>query len=182
MLSTLLKAGVKTVLDLGCGNGSATARLRAEGYEVAGCDSSASALAFAQSAHPHLEFFQYDIDHPLPAHHRRSYDAVISLEVVEHLLQPRHLIETAMAALYPGGLLILSTPFHGYWKNLALALANGFDQHWHPLRDFGHIKFFSPKTLTALVRETGFAIEDCLRLGRVPPFACSMMVVAVKPQ
>lgn len=181
-LRALQKAGVHRVLDLGCGNGAGAARLNSEGYEVAGCDASASAIAFARHGYPQIEFFQYDVDQSLPAKHREAYDAVVALEVVEHLMQPRHLLESARAALYPEGILILSTPFHGYWKNLLLALSDGFDHHWHPLRDFGHVKFFSQKTLLSLLRESEFVVQNCLRLGRVPVVACSMMVVAVRPQ
>jgi len=65
---------------------------------------------------------------------------------------------------------------------MALALTNCFDDHWHPLRDFGHVKFFSRKTLSLLAQEAGFSIKDFIRVGRVPAFACSMIVVAVKPQ
>jgi len=110
------------------------------------------------------------------------FDAVVSLEVVEHLMQPRHLVARAYGALRPGGVLVMSTPYHGYLKNLALALTNGWDTHWHPLRDFGHVKFFSRKTLSQLVCEAGFSVRNFVRVGRIPPFACSMIVVAVKPE
>ena len=80
------------------------------------------------------------------------------------------------------GMLVISTPFHRYWKNLALALTNRFDTHWPPLRDFGHVKFFSRKTLSRLVLEGGFSVVDFMRVGRIPPLAHSMIVVAVKPQ
>jgi 2-polyprenyl-6-hydroxyphenyl methylase/3-demethylubiquinone-9 3-methyltransferase len=181
-LQALQAAGAQRVLDLGCGNGAAAARLKAEGYEITGCDASASAIAFARHGHPQVEFFQHDIQQPLPSQHHAAYDAVVALEVVEHLLQPRKLIDTARLALYSGGILILSTPFHGYWKNLALALGNRFDRHWHPLRDFGHVKFFSRNTLSQLVEQSGFTLRQSRRLGRLPPLACSLLLVAVKPQ
>ena len=106
---------------------------------------------------------------------------MVSLEVVEHLLQPRHLVASAYEALRPGGIFVMSTPFHGYWENFVLAITNGFDNHWHPLRDFGHVKFFSRNTFLALVLDAGVSIRHFLRVGRVPTFACSMIVVAIKP-
>jgi 2-polyprenyl-3-methyl-5-hydroxy-6-metoxy-1,4-benzoquinol methylase len=179
-LAALRDAGAHTVLDLGCGNGACTARLAVEGFHATGCDASESGLALAHQAYPRLNFFPHDIASPLPASHRESYDAVVSLEVIEHLMQPRQLALRAREALRPSGVFVLSTPYHGYWKNLALAGTNSFDAHWHPLRDFGHIKFFSPATLHALLRESDFSIERSLRLGRIPAFARSMLVVAVK--
>lgn len=181
MVKALRESCVRTVLDLGCGNGACSALLQSRGFAVTGCDASVSGIAFARQKHPAVKFFEHDISGPLPSRCVGCYDAVVSLEVVEHLLQPRHLVANACEALRPGGIFVMSTPFHGYWKNLALAITNSFDDHWHPLRDFGHVKFFSRKTLLPLVCEAGFSIRDFMRVGRIPAFACSMIVVAVKP-
>jgi 2-polyprenyl-3-methyl-5-hydroxy-6-metoxy-1,4-benzoquinol methylase len=181
-IKVLRELSARTVLDLGCGNGSFSAVLQSQGYGVVGCDVSESGIAFARQAHPAIDFFVHDISRPIPSRYAGPYDAVVALEVVEHLMLPRQLVTGAYRALRPGGVLILSTPYHGYWKNMALALTNCFDDHWHPLRDFGHVKFFSRKTLSQLAREAGFSIKDFIRVGRVPVFACSMIVVAVKPQ
>ena len=177
----LRERGARVVLDLGCGNGSLTALLQCRNFFVVGCDASASGIALARQAHPTVDFFEHDISNPLPPSFEGAYDAVVSLEVVEHLMQPRNLVVRAYSALRPGGVLILSTPYHGYLKNLSLALTNKFDEHWHPLRDFGHVKFFSRRTLSQLACEAGFSVRSVLRVGRIPVFACSMILVAVKP-
>ena len=54
------------------------------------------------------------------------------------------------------GTAIVSTPYHGYWKNLALAITGRMDAHFTALWDHGHIKFWSMKTLGALLFEAGF--------------------------
>jgi len=182
IIETLRGLSASTVLDMGCGNGSFTSVLHSQGFAVVGCDASASGVNLARQAHSSVDFFEHDISNPLPPEHQGPFDSVVALEVVEHLLQPRQLVTSAYKALRPGGALIMSTPYHGYWKNVALALTNHFDEHWHPLRDFGHVKFFSRKTLEALVRESGFSVGNFMRVGRIPAFACSMIVVAFKPQ
>ncbi len=179
-LKLLAADNARKVLDLGCGNGSITGLLASKGFVVSGCDASSSGLAIAQASFPDVRFFHHDLAQPLGAEHAAAYDAVVSFEVIEHLLLPRILLRSASEALRPGGLFILSTPYHGYLKNLALALTNGFDKHWHPLRDFGHIKFFSKQTLLALFDECGFEVTTFLRVGRIPPLACSMVVAARK--
>ena len=181
-VKVLREVGARSVLDMGCGNGSFSALLQSQKFEVVGCDASASGISLARQAHPTIDFVEYEISNPLPASFAGAYDAVVSLEVVEHLMQPRYLVSRAYSALHPGGALILSTPYHGYWKNLGLALTNKFDAHWHPLRDFGHVKFFSRETLSQLVGEAGFSVRDFMRVGRIPAFACSMILVAVKPE
>ena len=79
-----------------------------------------------------------------------------------------------------GGLLIISTPYHGYLKNFVLALANKWDAHLNPFWDGGHIKFWSCKTLSQLLNETGFSVIRFIGAGRLPFLWKSMIVVAQK--
>jgi 2-polyprenyl-6-hydroxyphenyl methylase/3-demethylubiquinone-9 3-methyltransferase len=82
------------------------------------------------------------------------------------------------ALLEPGGLAIISTPYHGYIKNLIMALTGTLDRHFTSLWDHGHIKFWSKKTLSILLREAGFTHIEFLRVGRIPVLAKSMIAVA----
>lgn len=164
------------LFDLGCGNGALTSQIYTPQIECTGTDYSTTGIEIAKRHFSDIHFFQSNMEHSLPLEHHGCYDIVISNEVIEHLLLPRQLFARAKEALRPGGALIISTPFHGYWKNLALALTNKFDSHWHPLRDYGHIKFFSLKTLETLFKEEGFKVEEIERVGRIPIFARSMMI------
>lgn len=80
-----------------------------------------------------------------------------------------------------GGTAIVSTPYHGYWKNLALAVTGRMDAHFTALWDHGHIKFWSIATLGELLREAGFVDIRFERVGRVPPLAKAMIAIAQKP-
>lgn len=172
--------GSSAVLDLGCGNGSFSVFMAKAGFNVTGLDHSSSGIQIAREKHPSVDFSQYDVTQPLPSEYHGSFDAVVSAEVIEHLLLPRRLMEAALTALKPGGLFILTTPYHGYWKNLSLALTNKFDSHWHPLRDYGHIKFFSKTTILALFKEFGLKEIEFQTVGRIPALARSMIVSATK--
>jgi 2-polyprenyl-6-hydroxyphenyl methylase/3-demethylubiquinone-9 3-methyltransferase len=105
---------------------------------------------------------------------------VISLEVVEHLYFPRKFAKTAYDLLQAGGTAIISTPYHGYWKNLAMALTGTMDAHFTALWDHGHIKFWSFQTLYALLSEAGFVDISFFRVGRFPILAKSMIAIARK--
>jgi len=168
--------GVRRVLDLGCGNGAFAGHLSDAGYEVTGLDHSSSGIARARKNYPRLPFARHDLAQPLPAEHMRKFDAVIAIEVIEHLLLPRSLMRAAVQALRPGGVLVVTTPYHGYLKNLALAITDAMDEHWHPLRDYGHVKFFSRRTLTLLFEEFGFSEIRFRTAGRIPALAKSMIV------
>lgn len=164
------------LLDLGCGNGVLTSQLEQLGMLCTGTDFSESGINIAKNTFPNVSFFQSLIENPILDDHKNKYDIVLAVEVIEHLLLPRQLFERAKEALKPNGTLIVTTPYHGYFKNVALALANKFDSHWHPLRDYGHVKFFSLSTLSTLFEEQGFKVTRVKRVGRIPIFARSMMI------
>lgn len=171
----------RRVFDLGCGNGSVAALLTEKGYEVAGVDPSAEGIAQAHAVYPALRLEVGSAYEDL-AQSFGQYPAVISLEVVEHVYAPRDYARTLFQLLEPGGVAVLSTPYHGYLKNLALALTGKMDAHFTALWDHGHIKFWSIETLSALLREAGFEPPRFSRVGRVPPLAKSMIAVAKKPR
>jgi 2-polyprenyl-6-hydroxyphenyl methylase/3-demethylubiquinone-9 3-methyltransferase len=63
-----------------------------------------------------------------------------------------------------------------------MAASGKMDAHFTALWDHGHIKFWSFKTLGALLHEAGFRGVRFLRVGRVPALAKSMIAVARKPR
>jgi 2-polyprenyl-3-methyl-5-hydroxy-6-metoxy-1,4-benzoquinol methylase len=182
VLELLRDAGARRVLDLGCGNGTFTARIVDAGYEVVGVDASPTGIAIASRAVPAATFLEHSLENPLPSELRRQFDVVTAVEVIEHLPIPAVLCARACEALRPGGRFILTTPYHGYLKNLALALSGQLDSHWEPGRDGGHIKFFSRATITDVIRRQGFEVTRFLRVGRIPPFAKSMVVESRQKQ
>lgn len=168
------------VLDLGCGNGATAGALQRLGYTVLGVDASESGISVAQKAHPECHFVLGSVYDDLAAEHGR-FPLVVSLEVVEHLYSPKSYAETFWNLLEPGGVGVISTPFHGYWKNLALAVTNSFDSHFSPLWEGGHIKFWSERSLGELLSGKGFADLTFRRAGRIPPLAKSMVVCFRRP-
>ncbi len=91
------------------------------------------------------------------------------------------LVKNAFALLKPGGIFLVSTPYHGYLKNVAVAIAGKSDWHHTALWDGGHIKFWSPRTLAILLNEGGF--RDIKWRGAVPvPYLWKSMVMrATRP-
>lgn len=168
------------IFELGCGNGATAATLSEIGYHVVGVDPSEQGIRIAQAHYPTATFSVGSAYDDLRAIHGQ-FPVVVSLEVVEHCFWPRKFATTIHDLLEPGGLAIISTPYHGYLKNLALALAGKFDSHFNPLWDGGHIKFWSERTLGILLTEAGFASVRFSRAGRVPWLAKSMIAIARKP-
>ncbi|MET0272659.1 MAG: class I SAM-dependent methyltransferase [Phenylobacterium sp.] len=168
------------LLDLGCGNGSSTAIIAALGYDVVGLDNSPMGIAEARKAFPGPRFEVADVYDDLAATYG-LFDIILSLEVVEHLMSPKTYAERLADCLKPGGLAIVSTPYHGYVKNLALAVAGKIDAHHDALWEGGHVKFFSRAKLVELFARVGLELQGFDRVGRIPPLAKSMVATFVKP-
>ena len=163
------------VLDLGCGNGTLSNLIAQQGYEVVGVEESESGFKFARQNFPECHFIQASI-YDLPyADLENSFNIVISPEVIEHLLYPRELVRAAKKCLKPNGFLIITTPYHGYFKNILLASLGKMDKHFTALWDGGHVKFFSVATMTTLLETEGFTNVNFKFAGRFPYLWKSML-------
>lgn len=165
------------LFELGCGNGATAAMLAARGYQVTAVDTSESGVARARDAYPTCRFGIANAYDDLAAVYGR-FPLVVSLEVIEHLFDPRLFARRLYELAEPDGVVMVSTPYHGYAKNLALALSGSFDAHFTALWDGGHIKFFSIRTLLSLLEEAGFIDIRFRRVGRIPIIAKSMVAIA----
>lgn len=169
----------KKLFELGCGNGSVANIFSRNGWHVTGIDPSKEGIAHANQAYPNISLFEGSAYDDLASKYG-TFPVVTSLEVCEHLYAPRDWAKTLFSLLDVNGTAIISTPYHGYLKNLALAITGKMDSHFTALWDHGHIKFWSIETLSQLLRETGFKDLQFVRVGRIPPLAKSMIVIARK--
>lgn len=176
----LKELGAQKVLDLGCGNGAMAHWLQGSGFDVVGCDVDGAGLAIAVAGQSGAVFKQVGVEDPPERLGVLRFDAVVSTEVIEHLFLPAALPHFAAAVLRPGGYLIVTTPYHGYLKNLLICLAGKWDSHHTPLWDGGHIKFWSRRTLSTLLKDNGFEVIGFKGAGRIYGLWKSMIVVARK--
>lgn len=118
------------VADLGCGCGMMLLRL-AENYDPIGLDGSRHAIEFALHRGVEAKLGTLPEDVPLS---RESYDAVLLLDVLEHLKYDRASVEVAASLLKPGGILICTVPAHRWlWTRR--------DEHHHHFRRYSKRQF-----------------------------------------
>jgi len=183
LLQELSKAAPRSarVIELGSGNGALAQKLSTMGYQVTAIEPSSDGIAQATRAASPVRFVQASIYDDLSASLNEVFDVAISTEVIEHLTMPKELFARASTLLKSQGTLLLSTPYHGYLKNLALSVANGWDRHFHVDWEGGHIKFFSNATLARMAGAYGFTNIRFRGAGRLPYLWKSTIMICTRP-
>lgn len=150
-------------------------QLAALGHRVTGIDSSVAGIELARQSFPSVRFAVSSLEEDLsPLAPAGGWTGIVASEVIEHLWSPPDMLSHLRTYLRPDGWLLITTPYHGYLKNLAISLVGGWDRHFAVHNTGGHIKFFSPATLTRTLRATGLRPEAFLFVGRVPLLRKSM--------
>jgi len=173
------------ILDAGCGGGYLLDILYGKKFKnVRGFDVSETGINVVKEKYEHLNKLvdvhnAYNLK--LPEHFpQNNYDLILSIEVIEHLFNPKVYLDNINYWLKNGGYLIISTPYHGFLKNLSISIMNKHDIHYNPLQNGGHIKFFSKNTLSTILNNSSFGVLEFLGSGRIPYLWKSMIVVAKK--
>jgi len=166
---------VKKILDVGCGSGQNAKSLKNAGFEISGIDISENAIKEAKKNYPEIEFSIAGLE-KLPSSNE-VFDAIYCTEVIEHIYDTETAVKKLGRVLKKGGYLFLSTPYHGFLKNLILTLFY-FEKHFNPIGS--HIRFFTPKSLNKLLKQNGFEIGKTIFLGRFFPVWMDTVVIAKK--
>ncbi|MET8679393.1 class I SAM-dependent methyltransferase [Streptomyces sp. NPDC004647] len=157
-----------TVLDIGCGDGSAaaTAARVLAGHRIVGVDWSQDALRRAAPRIPYVVRGELT-DGGLPFV-TGGADAVLFSEVVEHLVDPDAALDELHRVLRPGGHLMLSTPNLAAWYNRGLLLAGVqpvFSEvslrriHGRPgSAVVGHLRLYTARALKGFIAASGFEV------------------------
>ena len=142
------------ILDIGCGDGFFTETLAKYG-DVTATDFSEAGLKRASERLPAVKFFAHDLGQPFPLE-ADSFDAAWCSEVLEHLFAPAFTAGEVYRVLKPGGIFMITVPYHGLLKNIGIALF-AFEKHYNP--EYPHIRFFTQKTMRQILERHGFEID-----------------------
>lgn len=169
------------ILDIGCREGFIAGRMVKSGHEVVGIDINEHAISIAKENVKNANFAVCTVYEPeIEKITGKDFDCIISTEVIEHLFDPQKLFTQSSNLLKKDGFLILSTPYHGYLKNLLISLFNSWDKHFSVKVIGGHIKFFSKNTLSDMAKTADFTNIRFFYVGRNYFVPKSMIAVAQK--
>jgi 2-polyprenyl-3-methyl-5-hydroxy-6-metoxy-1,4-benzoquinol methylase len=143
------------VLDIGCATGALLAALAKKGWDPLGIE-----IAAPQAAYARRERKLPVLDFPLEENRLPpdSFDVVLASHLIEHLNDPGGFAAEVQRVLRPGGRFFVTTP------NIAGFQARLFRGRWRSAI-FDHLYLFSIKTLSALLRDRGFCIEQIVTWG-----------------
>lgn len=165
----------ESVLDIGCGGGLFTKAMYDAGYAVTGMDISEKAINLARKQFSECKF--KIITNGIIPSPDETFAAVWCTEVIEHVLDVHMFLSEINRVLKPGGILILTTPYHGWLKNLLIALFR-FDRHFDP--EGSHIRFFGRVGLSRCLIKSGFIPLSFQGIGRICKIYRTWFVVSKK--
>jgi 2-polyprenyl-3-methyl-5-hydroxy-6-metoxy-1,4-benzoquinol methylase len=153
--SRLERRGRARILDLGCGDGSLGAALRAAGSEVVGVD-----LHEAPGVRERLDdFVKADLDQGLPAGLAGDVDVVVAADVFEHLRDPEALLDQLGAVLRPGASVVTSVPNFAHWYPRLRVVTGRFDYDRRGILDRTHLRFFTRRSFERMLRAHGWSVR-----------------------
>ncbi len=173
MLAGIASSASRPLLavDIGCGDGSATAVATALCQKTPGADVRLvgfdwSCAALDRASRRGLAVVRASVEGPGLPLASGSVDVVVMSELIEHVVDTDAVLLEAMRVLVPGGKLLLSTPNLAAWYNRAL-LTFGVQPlftevslrriYGRPGSEVvGHLRVFTRRALEGILTDTGF--------------------------
>ncbi len=164
------------VLDAGSWEGEMSKLIKEIGFDVYGLDAYKSNIKKAGRKYKDIDFRLGEIGQKLP-YKDNLFDVIWAGDVIEHVYDTIKMFAEFNRVLKKGGYLIVSTPYHGIIKMIAIALF-GLNEHFHP--EHRHIRFYTDKSLRRILNKYGFKVEKEHYIGRIKPVTNNMLFISRK--
>jgi 2-polyprenyl-3-methyl-5-hydroxy-6-metoxy-1,4-benzoquinol methylase len=153
------------LLDVGCGNGDKLRLAQQLGWDARGIEMDAAAVQAAQAQGLRVVQGGYE----LLAGYEGQADCIVCSHVLEHVHTPVQMLRMLVAALKPGGVLLLSAP------NASSSLRQHYGDNWRGLEAPRHLAIPDARWLIQWMQAAGlqcrqvspFAIETAIESERI---------------
>lgn len=145
------------ILELGCASGDFSRFLLDRGFEVVGVELDREAAQEARAAN--VEVLQMDLgSDEFPQATSARFDAVLAMDVLEHVAEPTRLLRNLRQSLRDSGRVIVTGPNVAYWA-MRWALLRGCWQYVEAgILDRDHLRFYTFDTWVELAESCGFDV------------------------
>lgn len=150
------------ILDIGCGGGLLAEPMARLGADVVGADAAERNIPVAQ-VHAEQSGLKIDYRHTTAealAEAGEQFDAVLNMEVVEHVSDPLAYLTACRELLKPGGLQICSTLNRNPKSYVMAIIGAEHVMRWLPKGTHDWSKFITPDELYDLLRQAGLEPVD----------------------
>ena len=147
-----------TLIDVGGGAGEFCKVAREMGYQTTLLDGNPRSVEAERQRG--FSALQADLTYPLTGVADQSFDAVVSLEVIEHIVAAELLLSEMARVLKPCGVIVLSTPNFGFIKDRLNYLRGG-----NAKEEGYHFRFYTRRKLGDMVQDAGLKIECSNSIG-----------------
>ena len=150
------------LLDIGCGGGLLSEPMARLGAQVVGADAAPKNIEVARL---HADQVGLDIDYRAETAEAllaagESFDAVLAMEIVEHVAEPPAFVQACHDLLRPGGVLVMSTLNRTARSFAAAILGAEWVMRWLPKGTHEWPRFITPEELAAMMQASGLKVVD----------------------
>ncbi len=160
-----LRSGER-VLEVGCGSGALTEHIQATGCTVVGIEKRQEAAEKARSFCE--EVLIGDIESISLNLEPASFDVILMIDVLEHLVDPVAAIQRLLPFLRPTGRVIVALPNIAHWSIRLRLLFGRFDYEESGILDRTHLHFYTLRTAKGMLEEAGLTIIESDIVPDVP--------------
>ena len=146
----------RRILDVGAADALVGRRLTERGWRVTGIEGDP---ALAQAGAPYCErMITANLNREVPEV-QGPFDAILYGDVLEHLIDPSRVLVELNRSLVPDGFVIVSVPNIAHLYIRLLLLLGRFDYLDRGILDNTHLRFFTARSLRALLDDAGLVVE-----------------------
>jgi len=155
----LVPRGTRRLLDVGCGSGGLSVRLKEKGIEVVGIEKNENLCSLAKKKLDTV--ISGDVENLKLDYPEGYFDCILYADILEHLIEPLNILEKHKVYLQKDGYVIASIPNVRYYKViLRLILSGAWDYSDTGMLDRTHVRFFGLVNIIELFEKAGYEIAE----------------------